>query len=357
MRGRPDGSNMTPPPPRRFVIDMYSSRYRLWRMPEEVAERIGAALPPDWEVIRVMEDVDGSGDGPSSVSPAVLAALEGAEVYCGFGIPRDVLATGRDLRWVHSGAAGVGGSLYPEMLESDVIFTNSAGTHGIPVAEHAVAMMFYFARAFDQVEASRRAGRLWDRDRVACSPSLVGELVDSVVGIIGFGGIGREVGRRAKGLGMQVWAIDRELGAASCDVDRLLGPEDLTTVLAGSDYVVISVPHTRETDGLIGAAEFAVMKESAVLINVARGSIVDQEALVEALQAGSIRGAGLDVYRDEPLPEDSPLWGLDNVCLTPHLGGVSPRFWEREAELILENMRRYLAGEPMLNVVDKQAGY
>lgn len=349
---------MTPPPPRRLVIDMYSSRYHLWSMPEEVAERIRAALPPGWEVIRVMEDVDGSGDGPSSVSRAALAALEGAEVYCGFGIPRDVLATGKELRWVHSGAAGVGGSLYPEMLESDVIFTNSAGTHGVPVAEQAVAMMFYFARAFDQVEASRRAGRLWERDRVACSPSLVGELVDSVVGIIGFGGIGREVGKRAKGLGMRVWAIDRDPRAAASEVvDRLLGPEDLTTVLAGSDYVVLSVPHTPETDGLIGAAELGVMKESAVLINVARGRIVDEEALIDALKAGSIRGAGLDVFRDEPLPEDSPLWELDNVCLTPHLGGVSPRFWERETELIIENMRRYLAGEPLLNVVDKQAGY
>jgi phosphoglycerate dehydrogenase-like enzyme len=348
---------MTPRSARRFVIDMYSSRYHLWRMPEEVAERIDAALPPGWEVIRVMEDVDGSGDGPSSVSPAVLAALEGAEVYCGFGIPRDVLVTGKELRWVHSGAAGVGGSLYLEMVESDVIFTNSAGTHGVPVAEHAVAMMFYFARAFDQVEASRRAGRLWDRDRVACAPNLVGELVDSVVGIIGFGGIGREVGRRAKGLGMQVWAIDREAGAAADDVDRLLGPEDLHAVLAGSDYVVVSVPHTRKTDKLIGAAQLAVMGESAVLINVARGRIVDEDALIEALQAGSIRGAGLDVYWEEPLPQDSPLWELDNVCLTPHLGGVSPRFWEREGDLILENTRRYLAGEPLLNVVDKQAGY
>ncbi len=349
---------MTPPSPRRFVIDMYSSRYHLWRMPEEVAERIRAVLPPGWEVIRVMEEVDGSGDGPSSVSPAVLAALEGAEVYCGFGVPRDVLATGKDIRWVHSGAAGVGGSLYPEMLESDVIFTNSAGTHGVPVAEQAVAMMFYFARALDQVEASRRVGRLWDRDRIACSPSLVGELVDSVVGIIGFGGVGREVGKRAKGLGMQVWAIDRDPQAGAPEaVDRMFRPEDLTMLLAGSDYVVVAVPHTRETDGLIGAAELAVMKESAVLINVARGRIVDEETLIEALQAGSIRGAGLDVYRVEPLPEDSPLWELDNVCLTPHLGGVSPRFWERETELILENTRRYLAGEPLLNVVDKQAGY
>lgn len=349
---------MTPPSTRRFVIDMYSSRYSLWRMPDEVAERIEAALPAGWEVIRVMEEVDGSGDGAAGVSAAALAALEGAEVYCGFGIPRDVLRAGQALRWVHSGAAGVSGSLYPEMLESEVIFTNSAGTHGVPVAEHALAMMFYFARAFDQVEASRRAGRLWDRDRVACRSDLVGELVDSVVGIIGYGGIGREVGERAKGLGMRVWAMKRDpRGETFGEVDATFSPEDLTAFLAGSDYVVVAAPHTRETEGLIGAAELAAMKPNAVLINVARGRIVDEEALIEALRAGAIRGAGLDVYRDEPLPEDSPLWELDNVCLTPHLAGVSPRFWDREAELILENMRRYLAGEPLLNVVNKQAGY
>jgi phosphoglycerate dehydrogenase-like enzyme len=358
MSGGPDGSNMTPPSPRRFVIDMFSSRYHLWCMPEADAERIRAALPPDWELIRVKEEVDGSGDGPPSVSPAVLAALEGAEVYCGFGVPRDVLAAGAQLRWVHSGAAGVGGSLYPEMVESDVIFTNSAGTHGVPVAEHAVAMMFYFARAFDQVAASRRAGRLWDRDRIAYAPSPVGELVDSVVGIIGFGGIGREVARRAKGLGMQVWALDRDpTGGAAGDADRLFGPEDLEQVLAGSDYLVLAVPHTRETYGLIGAPQLAAMKEGAVLINVARGRILDEGALIEALRSGTIRGAGLDVYWEEPLPEKSSLWELDNVCLTPHIGGVSPRFWQRETELIIENARRYLAGEPMLNVVDKQAGY
>jgi phosphoglycerate dehydrogenase-like enzyme len=327
-------------------------------MPEGDAERIRAALPPDWEVVQVAEEADGSGDGLSRATPALLEALRDAEVYCGFGIPREVFAASEKLRWVHSGAAGVGGSLYREMLESDVVFTNSAGTHGVPVAEHALAMMFYFARAFDQVEASRRAGRLWDRDRIACAPSPVSELVDSVVGIIGLGRIGRQVARRAKALGMQVWAVDRDPAAGTAgDTDRLFGPEDLTKVLAGSDYVVISVPHTRETDGLIGAPELAAMKEGAVLINVARGRIVDEEALIAALRARSIRGAGLDVYWDEPLPECSPLWELDNVCLTPHIGGVSPRFWERETQLILENIRRYLAGEPLLNVVNKQAGY
>ncbi len=304
------------------------------------------------------EEADGSGDGVPRAGAALLEALAGAEVYCGFGIPSEVFAASERIRWVHSGAAGVGGSLYREMVEREVVFTNSAGTHGVPVAEHALAMMFYIARGLDQVDASRRAGRLWDRDRIAGSPSPVGELTDSVVGILGYGGIGREVGRRARALGMRVWALRRRPGSAPlAEVDREFGPAGLSELLAGSDYVVVTVPHTRETDGLIGAAELAVMKQSAVLINVSRGGIIDEDALVEALRTGSIRGAGLDVFRREPLSSSSPLWDLDNLCLTPHISGVSPRFWERETQLILENIRRYLAGEPMLNVVDKRAGY
>jgi len=354
----PDGSTTTPSPSRRFVIDMYSSRYPLWCLPEGDAERIRAVLPSDWQVVRVLEEADGSGDGVPRSTSSLQEALRDAEVYCGFGIPRDVFAASDRLRWVHSGSAGVGGSLYREMLQRDVVFTNSAGIHAVPVAEHAVAMMYYFARGLDQVAASRRAGRQWDRDRIACWPSPAGELFESVVGIVGYGGIGREVGRQAKGLGMQVWAVKRhpERGRSEY-ADRLFGPAQLGEVLEASDYVVITVPHTRETSGLIGAAQLSRMKRNAVLINVARGDIVDERALIEALQAEAIRGAGLDVFASEPLPATSELWDLDNVCLTPHIGGVSPRFWERETELIIENIRRYIAGEPMLNVVDKQAGY
>ncbi|NIR43371.1 MAG: D-2-hydroxyacid dehydrogenase [Gemmatimonadetes bacterium] len=347
---------MTPLPKRRFVIDMYSSRYPLWCMPEEDSARIRAALPADWELIEVEEEADGSGDGVPRRTPALLAALADAEVYVGFGIPREVFECSDRIRWVHSGAAGVGGSLYPEMRESDVIFTNSSGTHGVPMAEHAIAMMFYFARALDHAEVGRRQRR-WNRDPIADVPGPVRELTDSVVGIIGYGGIGRDVGRRAKGLGMRVWAVKRHPDQDYPEVERLFGPTDLHEVLAGSDYVVLTVPSTPETEGLIGAAALAGMKREAVLVNVARGTLVDEAALVEALRSRSIRGAGLDVFVDEPLPASSPLWELDNVCLTPHVGGVSPRFWARETELIIENLRRYLKEEPLLNVVDKQAGY
>lgn len=337
---------------------MYSSRYPLWCMPDAHAERIRAALPGEWELIRVTEEADGSGDGVSRMSPALLDALRGAEVYCGFGIPREAFGASDRLRWVHSGAAGVGGSLYPELRQGEVVFTNSAGVHGVPVAEQALALMLCIARGFDQIEASRRTGRRWDRDRVATAPTPVGELTDAVLGVIGYGGIGREVGKRAKGLGMRVWALKRhprkeELG----EVERVFGPDALDELLAGSDYVVLTAPHTPETDGLIGARELALMKESAVLVNVARGSIVDEEALIAALRERKIRGAGLDVFEKEPLPDSSPLWELNNVWIAPHTGGVSPRFWERETKLILENTRRYLRGEELLNVVDTQIGY
>ncbi len=302
-------------------------------------------------------EADGSGDGAGRMSPELVVALDGAEVYCGFGIPPDVFRAADSLKWVHSGAAGVGSSLTPELLESGVNFTNSGGIHGVPVAEHALALMFYFARGFDRLAPGWRERR-WDRDVVSGFDSPVSELTDATCGVIGCGGIGREVARRAKGLGMQVWATRRRVhGERPHFVDRMLPASGLNEVLAASDYVVLTVPHTPETDRMIGAAELTQMKQGAVLINVARGQLVDEEALIAALRAGRIRGAGLDVTVEEPLPEDSPLWRLGSVYVTPHVAGISPRFWERETGLILENLRRYLAGESLLNEVNAQAGY
>lgn len=336
---------------------MYSSRYPFWCMPEEDVERIRSVLPADWDVKRLRGEADGSGDGVARFSDELAAALSDAEVYCGFGIPAQAFGASRSLRWVHSGAAGAGGSLTPESMESDVVFTNSAGTHGVPVAEHALAMMFYFARALDRLAQGHRDAR-WDRDAISGFDSPVRELTDATLGVIGYGGIGRELARRAKGLGMQVWATRRRPGGETpADLDRLFAATELNEVLAGSDYVVLTVPHTAETDRLVGARELALMKPTAVLINVARGPIIDEGALIEALESGRIRGAGLDVFEEEPLPSSSPLWRMDNVCITPHVAGLSPRFWERETSLIIENTRRYLAGQPLLNVVDKGAGY
>lgn len=344
---------------RKLLVWMYSRTQPHWSIPPEDVDRIRAELGPDWEVLTIERDIDATGDGPPGVPPAVLEEIADAEVYFGFGIAREAFLAARRLRWVHSGAAGVRGSLFPEMRASDVRLTNSAGVYAEPMADQALAMMLHFTRGIDGAVVGMRERR-WRREAIVGPEGGVGELSGAVLGIIGYGGIGRALGRRARALGMRVWALRRrepEAGDGPEEVERLWGSGGLDELLAGSDYVALTVPETAETTDLIGARELALMKESAVLINIARGRILDEEALADALRAGRLRGAGLDVFRTEPLPPDSPLWALDRVLLTPHIGGTSPRFWERQTELMIRNIRSYLDGRPLENLVDKQRGY
>ncbi|MBI4513382.1 MAG: D-2-hydroxyacid dehydrogenase [Gemmatimonadetes bacterium] len=342
---------------RRFVLDMHSSRHPVWSMPRDHRERVRAALGDGWGFIALEEEVDGSGDGVGRTSPRLLEAIADAEVYCGFGISREAFRAARRLRWVHTGTAGVRASLFPEMVESDVILTNSAGVHALPVAEHALAMILYFARGFDLAERERRARR-WAKDLLAGPGSPIWELEGAVVTIVGFGSIGRALATRCRALGMNVIGVRRRPpGGADPDADRVLGVEDLDKALAAADVVVLALPHTPETDRLIDASRIARMKPGAVLINVCRGRVVDEAALRAACRRGHLRGVGLDVFTEEPLVPSSPWWEEPAALLTPHTAGVTPRFWERETELICDNVRRYLRGEPLRNAVDKNAGY
>lgn len=342
---------------RRFVLEMYSSRAPVWSMPPDHVGRVRRELGAGWELVALREEVDGSGDGVGRASERVREAIADAEVYCGFGVARDAFLAARRLRWVHTGAAGVRGSLFPEILEGEVVLTNSAGVHAVPVAEHALAMILYFARALDAAEQDRRARR-WGKAEIVGVRSPVRELDGSTVVIVGFGSIGRALGARCRALGMKVVGVRRRAdGDRDPDADRVVGPSDLDDALGAADYVVLSLPHTRETDRWINADRIARMKPGAVLVNVCRGRVVDEEALRAAIRSGPLRGAGLDVFSEEPLPPTSPWWEEGRVCLTPHTAGVSPRFWERETDLICENIRRYLRGAPLRNVVDKQAGY
>ena len=342
---------------RRLVIDLADAR-PLFALPDAVVARIEAALPPDWELVVVDASATGTGDGGGRASAAALEAVAEAEVYMGFGVPADLLRAGPGLRWVHSGAAGVGGSLTPEMLGRDVVFTNSAGIHGPPVAETVMGYLLHFARGLDLAVAAQRRGR-WEKDRFDAADSPVRELARSTVGVVGLGGLGREVAWRARALGARVVGTRRRPapveGVEGVEVRH--GADGLASLLAESHYVVLTAPETAETRGLIGAAELAAMRGDAVLVNVARGRLVDTAALVDALEAGAIRGAALDVFAREPLADDDPLWRVPRLLITPHTSAYTHAFWERESALLLENLQRYLEGTTLRNVVDKHAGY
>lgn len=343
---------------RRFVLNMTDERTR-WAITSTALAQLNAALPRDWELVNVTAPTSSVGDGRGT-SEEALTAVRSAEVYAGFGFPRELLlaaAEGGKLRWVHTGAAGVASLLYPELMASEVVLTNSAGIHAHPMAETVIAMALYFVRGLDFAVRSQAEG-VWDQSAFATTSSPVTELQDLTMGILGYGGVGREVARRARALGMRVLATRRTAGTKDAHAEVIVGDRvGVQRVLREADIVVIAVPSTAETRGLIGANELARMKRSAVLINVARGNIVVERDLVDALQRGSIRGAGLDVFEHEPLSPDSPLWRLPNVLVLPHISATTTRFWEREAELIVDNFGRYLRGLPLRNRVDKTRGY
>ena len=267
------------------------------------------------------------------------------------------------LRWIQGYYAGVDrwGQL-PFTLP--YIFTTTSGIH-VQVAELAVTLMLVFARKLRLLfENQQKAG--WPTDRFSVFEPY--ELRDSTVGIIGYGVIGRQVGTICHAFGMRVLAADRPEvltveppwrlpGSGTAAPDRLYDPSDIKSLLKESDYVVLCAPYTPQTHHMINAETLAVMKPTAVLVNVGRGNLVDEPALIEVLKAGKIRGAGLDVYSQEPLPPSSPLWKLPNVVACPHVAGLSPHYLTRAITLFAENLRRYLAGEPLLNVVQKERGY
>lgn len=354
-----------------FVVDL-KDRRPIWAIPPWAVEELRAALPDDWTLHVAESFADGTGDGAGGPPPEVLDALRGARVYVGYGIPPAVLEAGGDtLEWVHTGTAGVGGSLHDAMRSGRARFTNSAGTHGPPIAESVVAALLHFARGLDFAAAAQREAR-WDPSPFLAADTPVRELGVMTVGILGYGGIGREIGARLRALGSRVLGLRRtdEVPPAGPAAGRgaapdpegmeiLHGRSGLERLLAESDALVLSAPDTPETRGILDRDRIRALPRGAVVVNVSRGSLVDEDALVEALRDGHLRGAALDVFAAEPLAEGHPFWGLPNVLVTPHVSAVSRRFWRREMDLVLENFRRLRSGPdtPLLNEVDPERGY
>lgn len=343
--------------PRRLVVDLLSTS-RNWSIPFDGLERIRRATPDDWEV----EFVEAAGpvqhEAGAASSPEAAVAAADAEIYFGFGITEQVFAAARRLRWVHSAAAGVGRSLFPALRESETIFTNSAGVMGPSVSEHVVGAVLHFLRGFDAaVELQQRAE--WSKEPFTGSHSGVREVCETRVLVIGTGGVGAAIGLRFAALGAECVGVRRHphLGRPP-GFARVVGPGALDDELRSADVVVVSAPLTPETLGLLTAARIDCLRAGAIVVNVARGALVDEDALARALRAGRLRGAALDVFQEEPLPSASPLWKAPGMLITPHVAAISPRlFWPRALDLFLDNWERYRTGAPLRNVVDKDAGY
>ena len=345
------------PGERLLVVDL-AARSKNWALTPEGEQRIRQNAPSGWTVRVIRSETSSDGDGPPRPSDEVMTAIRDAEAYYGFGIPRLLFLEGKRLRWAHSAAAGVGSALYREMVESDIDFTNSAGIHAIPIAEYVVAGILHFLRGFD-IAIDQQHRTEWNKAPFVAMDSVLREMDSVRALIVGVGGIGGAIGERLTALGARCTGVRRRVGLGPpAGFGRVVGLDDLDAELPKHDVVVLAAPQTTQTDGLLTAARLDLLPQTAIVVNVARGALVDDEALVVRLKEGRLRGAVLDVFRQEPLDPTSDLWRLRQVLLTPHVSPVSPgRFWPRQLDLFLDNWNRYSRGEPLRNVVDKQAGY
>jgi phosphoglycerate dehydrogenase-like enzyme len=309
--------------------------------PEEVpAQYVARAqeLAPEMNVLVT--------DDPAEIE-AVIDDIEVAAA----SLPRELFSRAGSLRWYQNWGAGVDWLLQqPELVDLPFILTNASGVHAIPISEHIFALMLAFARRLHDAVRAQGDGTWMGQ------PSVM-ELAGKTMVLVGAGAIGGRTARLARGLEMRVIGVRRYPAVDSACFDQMVGPNELLDVISDGDFVVLAMPLTPETRHMIGEAELRAMKPTAHLINIGRGGTVDQAALVRALSEGWIAGAGLDVFETEPLPEDSPLWGMDNAILTYHYAGANPHYTERAMAIFLDNLCRYTSGEPMRNVVDKRMGY
>jgi len=301
---------------------------------DEEIERLKAELP-GLEVVVAGYSMDDA-----------LREIVNADIFFG-RIPQKVFLAAKQLKWIQVFGAGVETCFFPELVESDVVLTNTSGAFNQVMADHAFGLILSISRGIAYF-VKNQTKKLWARDRT------FHQLAGQTLGVIGLGNIGCEIAKRGKAFGMKIAAADIKAMECPAFVDELCSMQDVDKVLEQSDYLVIIVPLTPETRGMIGAAEIAMMKPTAHLINIGRGPIVDEAALIDALKNGVIAGAGLDVFEKEPLPPESEFWEMDNVVISPHMGGIAPETRDISFEIFLQNFKRFVAGRPLRNVIDKQ---
>jgi phosphoglycerate dehydrogenase-like enzyme len=325
------------------VVLFQQHKFELWNPPPWVASQLQERFP-QLEIVHPATPED------------LLLQLRDAEIAIGSTLPPDELARASQLKWVHSPAAAVHQFMVPEFIASPAMLTNGRAVFGATVAEHVIALILALAR---QLPACLRfqTRRIWGQQLLWNSATRPKTIAGATLGLVGLGAIGSAVAERAKAVGMKVVAVRQHPEKPAENVTAVYGPQEIAQLLGQSDFVVLSAPVTPASRNLIDAERLTLMKPTSCLINVGRGALVDEVALTKALQAKQITGAALDVFEEEPLPQDSPLWALENLLITPHCAGFIENLWERHVEEISANLRRYLAGQPLVGLVDKKNGY
>ncbi len=313
----------------------------VFNLDEQYVQDVREAAGDSWEVFHAR----GADD--------VKKHIRETEIMYGNRLNDAILPDACALRWVQATGAGVEHALTEAFASAPVILTNASGIHSVQMSEHALGMMVALARHFHHYIRMQQEHK-WDK---SLGMSDMAELSQKTLGILGLGAIGEALAERARAFGMHVLGLKRSAGGYNGAADEAVGPDALERVMRESDFLVNLLPLTPATRGIISTEVIASMKPGAFFINLGRGGTVDEKALADALAQRAIAGAGLDVFEEEPLSEHSMLWTLDNVIITPHVSGLSPRYWERATALFCENIRRYRAGEELLNVVDKGLGY
>ena len=326
------------------LLIVIQHRLALWNAPAWFGERLGREFPGLEVVQRTSYD-------------GIETELKDAEVIFTISLRPKQFIEARKLRWIHAPTAAVHQFMFPELIRSKVVLTNSTEVHGPVVAEHVIGLIFALAKKIPQAALLQRQ-RIWGQESIWSDEQRLREIAGATLGLIGVGSIGRRVAKMASALGMRVIAVREHVDKGAPDgVQAVYSSSELEKLLAQSDFVVMAAPLLDATQKLMNAERFSQMKPGAFMINVGRGPQVDEKALAEALRGRKIAGAALDVFEQEPLPASSPLWDLENLLITPHTGGLTDKLWERHYELFSENLRRYLAHQPLQSVVDKSAGY
>jgi phosphoglycerate dehydrogenase-like enzyme len=334
--------NRTTPSETKLVICVWHP-FTEWRPKPAMAE----AIRKRWPEMRVLHLPN---------YDRLAEELPDTDIFVGYSLRLEQLKAANKLKWIHSTAAGVAQLMYPELRDSGIMVTNPSGIFSVPMAEHTMGLLLALARNFpDSVRGQDRAQ--WSQQEIWDKPQHLTELNGKVLLIVGYGSIGREVAKRAKAFDMRVWGVTRSGKGELAHIERIFAAARLAEALPSADYVLICAPETAETKHLIGAAEIARMKRGARLINVARGSLLDETALVQALESGALGGAALDVAATEPLPAESPLWKATNLFITPHTSGVSDRLWDRQTAILIDLLERWFAGQELFNRVDFARSY